>query len=357
VPKDAPRVTANVQIKIAGGRWGWLGTGLYAAPGELIQVHVPASMAGKGLSLVIGAHTDSLWHLENWQRMPKITRQIHLISAETRAANAFGGPICIDVPKGIQADDFVATIAGGVPAPRYVDGKTDTSEWRALIRRRPAPWAEIESEKIILTVPSTFVRDLDDPAALMEVWNKISDLVSELAGIPNARARAERFVPDVQIGGGVLHAGYPIMMYLAKASTVVSRDEMLKGRIGESLYNKGMWGIPHELGHQVQNPLWSFEGAIEPTASLFTLYVLKQLCNVPVASNLHASKEARAVQLSKYDFTRPDFNRWKTDPWFSLTMYVQMQQAFGWDAFKTVFAQYLELPASEQPKSEAEKRD
>jgi len=38
-------------------------------------------------------------------------------------------------------------------------------------------------------------------------------------------------------------------------------------------------------------------------------------------------------------------------------MYVQLQEAFGWDAYKRVFAEYRDLPAAERPKTDDEKRD
>ena len=38
-------------------------------------------------------------------------------------------------------------------------------------------------------------------------------------------------------------------------------------------------------------------------------------------------------------------------------MYIQLQQAFGWEPFKKVFAEYRQLPQSERPKNDAEKRD
>ena len=38
-------------------------------------------------------------------------------------------------------------------------------------------------------------------------------------------------------------------------------------------------------------------------------------------------------------------------------MYVQLQQGFGWDAFKRTFAQYMNAPPSELPKNDDEKRD
>src|SRR5262249_28092721 len=154
----------------------------------------------------------------------------------TKAANAFGGLIYISVPERSEAGDFVATIAGGVPAPRYVLGKTDLGEWRNSIRHRPAPWAEIESRKIVLTVPSPLIRGLNDPDALMAMWDKVSDLECDLAGRPRERERAERLVPDRQTfmdqEGARLHSGYPIVSHMPSAVVMVDHEALLKAEIG-----------------------------------------------------------------------------------------------------------------------------
>jgi len=357
VQPTAPRITGTVRVDASGGRWGSFGTGLYAAPGEVITVRLPEKAVNQGLHVAIGIHNDKLWDLEEWLRMPNIVTTKEINSTEIRVASPYGGGIYIGVPRGSRVGDFDVTISGGVRAPRYVDGKTSLNEWRTKIREFPAPWAEIESDKIIVTVPSKLVRNLDDPAALMKTWNELADLVSEFATIPKSKTRAERLLPDVQISGGVLHSGYPIMMYLSKAQALVSRDELLSGRIGYDLHNRGMWGFPHELGHQVQNQAWSFQGAVEPTANLFALYVIEKLCRVPVAENLNGSKEFRERWMSRYNFAKPDFELWKREQWIGTTTYVQLQQAFGWEAFRSVFAEYRKLPESELPKSDNEKRD
>ena len=357
VPASAQRVDATIRIETSQGKWGWFGTGLYAAPGEVISIHAPASVLNQGLALRIGAHTDILWDLEEWSRMPNITLQKPIASPETRAASAFGGSIYIVVPQGTKAGDFDITISNAVRAPHYVHGKTSLGEWRTSIRDLPAPWAEIESGKIILTVPSRFVRTLDDPAALMDIWDRISDLESELAAIPPSRTRAERLLPDVQIAYGIQHAGYPVMMYLTKAHTLLSTRDLLSGSAEEGLHNRSMWGLPHELGHQVQSSLWSFEGALEPTANLFALYVMEKLCHIPVASNRMGSPEFRAAELARYNEAKRSFDVWKQDRWIATAYYVQLQQAFGWEAFRNVFAEYAALPIDQQPKSDAEKRD
>jgi hypothetical protein len=61
--------------------------------------------------------------------------------------------------------------------------------------------------------------------------------------------------------------------------------------------------------------------------------------------------------MSRYNFAKPDFELWKREQWIGTTTYVQLQQAFGWEAFRSVFAEYRKLPESELPKSDDEKRD
>lgn len=61
--------------------------------------------------------------------------------------------------------------------------------------------------------------------------------------------------------------------------------------------------------------------------------------------------------MSQYDFDNPDFEQWKNVPFLAMVTYQQMQQAFGWDAFRNVFATYRALPEDERPKNDQEKRD
>ena len=76
-----------------------------------------------------------------------------------------------------------------------------------------------------------------------------------------------------------------------------------------------------------------------------------------MAENERGSAEFRAEQMSRFDFGNPNFAQWKSDPFLALVMYEQLQQAFGWDAYRKVFATYRKLPESERPKTDDEKRD
>lgn len=84
---------------------------------------------------------------------------------------------------------------------------TTASDWSQL-RAAPAPWAELEFDSIILTVPSNVVRDLEQADELAKLWNNIMKSVAELATIPVKFPRKERIVIDVQISNGMYSRGF-----------------------------------------------------------------------------------------------------------------------------------------------------
>ncbi len=350
VPDTAERVSRSVEVDLAVPDWH--STGIYAAPGEAIRVRLPEGAEALGLSLRIGAHSDTLWHLDEWRRMPSISRTWPLDAAETLAASPYGGLVYVVVPRGVggeigAGDAIDIEITGAVEAPRFVLGVTDPDEWRTEIRLHPAPWAEVEAPSMIVTVPSTSVRGLDDPAAVARTWERVMELSAELAAWNTPRPRPERFVSDEQISAGYMHAGYPLMAHLDVREALVDVDHMLEGN----------WGFYHEVGHNHQSGDWTFDGTGEVTVNLFTLYVYEFLCGTAVAENERGSAAFVAEQMAKYDFADPDFEQWKSDPFLALTMYVQMQHAFGWAAYRTVFAEYRDLPDGERPSNDDDKRD
>lgn len=350
VSADAPRIERTVHVDMAVP--GWHSTGLYAAPGEVVTVTVPPALAARALGVRIGAHSDRLWGLDAWSRPPEICVRLPIDGAATRAAGAFGGLIYIEVRGGSgQAGDAAVTIAGAVEAPHYVLGKTGAGEWRDKVRLRPAPWAELETGKVILTLPSKVVRGLDDPEDLMKFWDRVMDCCAELAAIPLDRPRPERYVCDAQIGAGYMHSGYPIMTLLDMPAVMVDKARMMANGHG------GVWGLWHEMGHNHQQGDWTFAGAGEVTENLFTLYVFDKACGAPKSAMQRASGPRMDKQVKAYIAGGADFEKWKADPFLALHMYAQLEEAFGWDAYKKVFAEYRALPRGERPRGDPEKRD
>ncbi len=346
VPAGAPRITRTVSVDTRVPRWH--STGLYAAPGERITVTMPASAAAAGgYAVRIGAHSDGIWGRPEWTRMPEITRRFPVSTPTTLAANAFGGLIYIEVPYRGDLGRIDVQISGAVAAPLFVLGETDPGAWRDEIRDAPAPWAEIAGRNMIVTTDAREVRRLDDPTAVAETWDRILDLAAELAAWSDLRESPERFVVDRQISVGYMHAGYPIMAHLDQQANLVN---------ARHLRSEGNWGFFHEVGHNHQNYDWTFD-TLEVTVNLFTLYVYERLVGIPVTSQWKGTHRSRAELMARYDFTNPNFDQWKREPMLALVMYAQMQEAFGWDAYRQVFETYLELPPDERPRTDAEKRD
>ena len=274
VPDNAPRITRSLTINTTIPRWH--STGLYAVPGELVTVTVPAKVAkASGFHVRVGAHSDRVWHRSEWKRMPEVSRRFPISTAKTLVANAFGGLIYVEVPADAGLGSVTIEIKGAVAAPLFVLGETDLDAWRDEIRHAPAPWAEIAGRNMIVTTDAREVRGLDDPAAVAEAWDRVLDLSAELAAWPSAaRSSPERFVVDRQISAGYMHSGYPLMAHLDQQANLVNTKH---------LRSECNWGFYHEVGHNHQVGDWTFDGTVEVTVNLFTLYVYEFLCGIPVA--------------------------------------------------------------------------
>lgn len=351
VSATAPRVTHTIVIDTRIPDWH--STGLYAAPGETVTVTVPRDAARLGLEVRIGAHTDTLWQLTKWERAPEITRTFPIHAESTLAANAFGGLLYVVVPKDCKAGKISVTISHAVVAPYFVRGQTDLAAWQSTIHNAPAPWAELQGNNVILTVPSSVVRSLDDPEALMALWDHILNGYADFAGISRHRARPERYCTDKQISVGYMHNGYPIMTGLDVAADFVNAHTILTNGNGKTK----SWGFFHEMGHNHQQGDWTFDGTGEVTNNVFALYILDTVCGVTVHTHPALEPEARHARLQKYVDEGAKFEQWKSDPFLALTMYVELKEGFGWDAYKKVFAEYRRLADSERPKTDEEKRD
>lgn len=141
--------------------------------------------------------------------------------------NLWGGLIYLIAPRGARVDGAEVTVQVAVPAPYYKSGEcvppvcrcssgwvgpgrkrafippgvTTAGEW-ARLRTAPSPWAEMEFDNIVVTVPSDAVRDLERPDELAALWNAIMGAIVDLAALPPKLGRKERIVTDVQISHG-----------------------------------------------------------------------------------------------------------------------------------------------------------
>jgi hypothetical protein len=346
-PADAARVTREIAIKPSIP--DWTSTGLYAAAGEVVTVTVPENISNQGYAVRIGCHSDTLYHLESWMRAPDITKSVPITSAETKIVSAFGGLIYIEVPRrNADGAAFSATVKNGIPAPLFVLGQDDNAKWSSEIRERPAPWAELACENIIITCPTVVARTINNPTELMEFWQKVVAAQDDVSHQTAERSRPERIVADVQISAGYMHSGYPIMIPTSAAPEMTTFGRLkFPG-----------WGFYHEIGHNHQRPTFTFDGTGEVTNNVIGMYcydaVLKKdwLIGHPAIT-----EEARKENIQKIKHASDKWQAWKSDPFLALTTYIQLVQGFGWESWQRYLHSFADDSQGPAPKNNDEARD
>ncbi|CAJ1066156.1 TRPM8 channel-associated factor homolog [Xyrichtys novacula] len=330
-----------INVDTAGGE-EWISTGLYLAPGLKTHIAVPKQILNKGWQVQIGCQTDRLKH-ESLKRAPRVHERFPVTSEMMLVHNLWGGLIYLIAPPKTKEEGLEVTVQIAVPAPYYKSGVTTPAEW-ALLKTAPAPWAELEFANLIMTVPSDVIRDLERPDLLAVLWDDIMKGIADLAVIPHKFPRKERYVADVQISHGWMHAGYPVMMHRATAAALVSV---------EHAKTKGLWGAIHELGHNQQRRCWEFPShTTECTCNLWSVYVHENVIGMSKEKAHQAMiPENRNKRAEEYVKGGRKLSSWSV--WTALETYMQLQEKFGWDSFKKVFAAYHKM--SDCPKGNPEK--
>ncbi len=354
IPADADRSERAVEIDTTIP--GWRATGLFVPAGELVRVKIDDQLASTGLRLQIGAHLDPALR-PPLRRLPRVTREFAVSSSETEIASAVGGLLYLVVPPDFSHATVRLTVSGAVQAPHFVLGKTTLQEWRDSIRTAPGTWGELESKEIALTVPSDLLRTMDDPQRLLELWDRIVHAQASLEPrrLNGLGDRQARYVPDPHVSWGYMYApaDRPLTIPTSAAKNLVDADMLSTNSDGDA------WGLFHELGHWHQNDMWTFDGTGEVTVNIFTLYTIDKICGLPSANAREDvfTPDKMLDTMRRHVAQGSPFGKWKSDPFLALTMYVQLQQAFGWEVYRQVFAQYRELPADQRPRRDEDQRD
>lgn len=359
LPSAAP-VTAQVTVNLtyAGtytgpmpprGGSNWVSTGLWAPAGQVVTVSisptVAASLTASGvgsLTVQIGSHDDDISKKSTWCRLPfgvLASRQFAPGQAQLQTASGLGGLIYLKVAFGTTLGPVDVTVANAIRAPFFFSGMSE-ADWRAVGRNNPAPFAEIGSNKFVMTLPSSSIRALDNPQAIVDMWDKALDAIADLTVFTRDRPRAERFVLDCDISAGYMHSGYPLMGPLSAAPDFLSTDYTDPAEMRK-------WGPFHELGHNHQFSAWTLPNTGETTNNIYSVYLMEKIMRVPrtARSILGADREANtATYLNGGSFTTD----WSV--WTALYTYLQLQENMapgnytaGWEFYKRVLTRYQQI--------------
>ncbi len=253
--------------------------GLYAPPGELIEIDVPEGL--HKLSVQIGGWTDNLGGKLNPKRDPLIYSRQKLSPGKNYVRNLYGGTIYIKAARPVE-NPVTLHVSGAVKEPDFVLGETDPQEWWENLQKYDVPWLELRSPNFIALVPRKkfLIEGLDDPSKALDFWNQV--VLHDYYGWmglernpSNPKDQAPflpfRAVLDIDISVGYGHNGYPVMwvddMYWF--NSVANYD---------AIKRLDAWGSFHEFGHNCQQgSTWSLSNLGETTNNLFIYHAAQRM--------------------------------------------------------------------------------
>jgi hypothetical protein len=245
-------------------------TGNYVAPGTIVTVSVPSAIVGKGYQIRVGAHS---WDLETRKstvkRLDRSSMIYDIDRTEIEVGSPLGGGIYIEVPY--LADEGVVEIeiTGAVRSPYYSSNNvtghmTSLTEWQETERNHPAPWADFQTGKFMMQVPTDWIYKWDDPVSVMAEWDHAMDTMNDLMGFPHERGKETMYIQvDVIMRGDAYFPGYPT------ANTTYNPDTDYGG-LKLNHFTQGPQSAPYWLFHEQGHAYLfkKFDGETESNVNL-----------------------------------------------------------------------------------------
>ncbi len=231
-------------------------TGFHAPAGELVTITVPQSVVDSGLHVRIGSHVDNHMALSSTSRFPVLSVNYRIESTSFQVVSPFGGNIYVLVPQDTDLGWVKFEFDGAVRAPYFSTREgyeTDVADWET-IRTYPGVFADLESDKFMVSVPSSQLLDFNQPVELLDRWDEIMDILQTLHGRPFVRSRAEAYVLDAtQLVVGSFPGGYPVTpgLYAEGENGITDGYYTPFAALNDKSWEEdtGMLIMLHELGH------------------------------------------------------------------------------------------------------------
>ena len=280
-------------------------TGCYLAPGSLGYVTVPPALVNAGFAIRVGAHSWDLKAKPTIKRLDRVSLVYPITSETTRIASPLGGGIYIEVPYKADLGIVAVRITNVVRSPFFSAThfhKTTPEEWINTERTQPGPWADFETDKVMMQVPRSWIYNYANPVKVMQEWDQAVDAVSDLMGRPRIRSKTVLYMQvDVIYRGVANFPGYP------QSNDPYDPHEVVTGNKMHYLLT-GPMDSPsatlHELGHA--QSFTKFKGETEAAVNLMYVAAMNQPFGVPLDQALGQSmgkKDRANVSLQEAALT------------------------------------------------------
>jgi len=316
-------------------------TGTYLAPGSIATVTVPKSLAGKGYNVRVGGHSWDFKKKPRIKRLDRISLVYSIDSTEVKVANPLGGGIYIEVPYKADGGIVEVKVKNAVRSPYFSMKsfqKTTLDEWKNTERNRKAPWADFQTEKFMMQVPTNWIYKLDDPATLMKNWDMAMDAMNDLMGLPRIRGRETIFAQvDLMMKAAAYAPGYPssnLRFDPARDAGGYSKHHLIRGPQYAESYEF------HEQGHGFF--FVKFPGEVEAAVNLPHVAVWHQKFGYSLDEAFRGSRrgqnkfrtlETTAVTwMTSFNFTKkiPMTPQEKKYQLKGHAKFVEIARLFGW---------------------------
>lgn len=320
-------------------------TGAYLAPGSIATVTVPQALVGKGFEIRVGSHVADLKNRPNeYKRLNRVTVTYPITATATEIAHPLGGGIYIEVPYEVEEGVVNIEFQNTIRSPFFSSTphrQISLTEWQNTERLHPGPWADFESEKFMLNVPTDWIYAYNDPITLINKWDLAMDACSDLQGLPRVRPKTVLYCQiDATLDANAFSPGYP------QSNDNYTPSSTAGGNKNHDYLNGPKFAgyeILHELGHAAS--ITKFNGEVEALVNFLYTPVHNRMFDVPFevafgrsiggAGTASVSRDQAALLWILSDkFRAGEFQNTQDMKYQhrGYGKYAEIAAVFGWDA-------------------------
>lgn len=310
--------------------------GYYLPAGQRIEI---TSWIAKSATCILHLNYNlfDIWNHESWNKWPKTSMDFKIKSGETqRLSFAFGGLLSLSCQENHEIVDL--SLLGVVEVPTFDSRERIIPKTWKTLRNHRVPWIILGNDVAVFVLPFIATRNLFDPTSIMEVWNFLIKQELHLKGFEISKHRRQLISADIQIIDGYMHSGYPIGTGIEFVVNPQNREDYLLDV--NYIRKHGKWGLLHEIGHNIQDPLFTFEGTDEVTNNIFTLVATETLTGISSWSSKIGWVSKGYLSVFVEYIKGGQFKDWKLNPFLALGCYAQLKNSFGWELYRQVFRRY-----------------
>jgi chitodextrinase len=273
-------------------------------------------------------------------------------TSEIKVANPLGGGIYIEVPY--ESDEGIVDIQiqNAVPSPIYSAlsyHQTSLEEWQNIERNLKAPWADFQTEKFMIYVPTDWIYKMENPGPVLAEWDKAMDGTNELMGYDHRRGKETLFAQvDLDLPYGFHATGYPGLnaWYDPYKDYGGDYDHYLLTGPRDANYVE-----LHEMGHGYLFP--KLESDIESTVNLLHVAALNNKLGVSLdeafnlsapGGNAYRTVDHAAIawmMLPNFKDKKPMTGTEKMYQHKGHANYTELARLFGWDVLHNYWREYM----------------